>query len=391
MIQENEKSFYSGLQFRNTPAAAADIELARLAEIEDSATRTRDTLAYLKTLPEWPLPLGSEKPTPKKPAPKEKAQQAPTREDISKLRQEIQALQNNLGERNDELAQAGNQISDLGEALQTARNRLKAFEADTAERIDRANAAFSDSMKAAEEAFSESLATSEPVKLWKDKQGEHETSRDSAYRLFQKSLGAIILAVIALLIILTISPAATDALLGPAGCNPKIPETCKGFGFRGLIVTASTLTVLTVLLWFTRLQMKLYLAERHMAIDARERQAFAQTYLGFLKEGDTSEDAKEQRGMVYAALFRPSSDGTIKEEGGLDPAITAAISKLLTKEPQKRDRASAGQAAPPEALWAMRYMEIQMARLTGLEPATSGVTGRHSNQLSYNRVFVGAF
>ena len=27
-----------------------------------------------------------------------------------------------------------------------------------------------------------------------------------------------------------------------------------------------------------------------------------------------------------------------------------------------------------------------LARLTGLEPATSGVTGRHSNQLSYNRL-----
>ena len=31
-----------------------------------------------------------------------------------------------------------------------------------------------------------------------------------------------------------------------------------------------------------------------------------------------------------------------------------------------------------------------MARLTGLEPATSGVTGRHSNQLSYTRVRCGS-
>ena len=30
---------------------------------------------------------------------------------------------------------------------------------------------------------------------------------------------------------------------------------------------------------------------------------------------------------------------------------------------------------------------ILMARVTGLEPATSGVTGRHSNRLSYTRAF----
>ena len=32
-----------------------------------------------------------------------------------------------------------------------------------------------------------------------------------------------------------------------------------------------------------------------------------------------------------------------------------------------------------------------MARVTGLEPATSGVTGRHSNQLSYNRAHERSF
>ncbi len=36
---------------------------------------------------------------------------------------------------------------------------------------------------------------------------------------------------------------------------------------------------------------------------------------------------------------------------------------------------------------AMKEGKKEMARVTGLEPATSGVTGRHSNQLSYTRTF----
>ncbi len=32
-----------------------------------------------------------------------------------------------------------------------------------------------------------------------------------------------------------------------------------------------------------------------------------------------------------------------------------------------------------------KHFRKEMARVTGLEPATSGVTGRHSNRLSYTR------
>ena len=38
-----------------------------------------------------------------------------------------------------------------------------------------------------------------------------------------------------------------------------------------------------------------------------------------------------------------------------------------------------------EALLIPNVVSNEVARLTGLEPATPGVTGRYSNQLSYNR------
>ena len=40
------------------------------------------------------------------------------------------------------------------------------------------------------------------------------------------------------------------------------------------------------------------------------------------------------------------------------------------------------------AFW--KSVPDEMARVTGLEPATSGVTGRHSNRLSYTRAFLWA-
>ena len=42
-------------------------------------------------------------------------------------------------------------------------------------------------------------------------------------------------------------------------------------------------------------------------------------------------------------------------------------------------------SAPRDGIFETNFFRKEVARLTGLEPATPGVTGRYSNQLSYNR------
>ena len=45
-----------GLTYRTTAATKRDARLAELSQIEDEAQRTRETLAYLRSLPQWPAP-----------------------------------------------------------------------------------------------------------------------------------------------------------------------------------------------------------------------------------------------------------------------------------------------------------------------------------------------
>ncbi len=50
-----------------------------------------------------------------------------------------------------------------------------------------------------------------------------------------------------------------------------------------------------------------------------------------------------------------------------------------------------GKITTKRPVWAIFFASLRkVARLTGLEPATPGVTGRYSNQLSYNRA-LGSF
>ncbi|MNT53094.1 hypothetical protein D3C72_1901650 [compost metagenome] len=83
-----------------------------------------------------------------------------------------------------------------------------------------------------------------------------------------------------------------------------------------------------MLFWLGRLLTKLYLSQHHLRQDAEERATMTTTYLA-LTEVSAPGDADRQ--IVLNALFRNTSDGIVKEEGGFDPNVAAVLGRLLAR------------------------------------------------------------
>ncbi len=224
------------------------------------------------------------------------------------------------------------QLEALERAITAAQGTLAEMEAKSIARREELLEAFQTELEAKLTAATNARALEDPVKLWEAKEKEHGELRDDAYRWFLRSLGVVGGLIVAFVLLILASPQTLSAALAPPGCDLETSTAgCPGFSFKGLLVTTSILTLFTLAFWIVRLKMKEYLAERHLMLDARERRAFAQAYLALLAIGDASAEAKEQRGLVYAALFRHGSDGIIADDGGLDPSIASVASKVLTR------------------------------------------------------------
>lgn len=270
------------------------------------------------------------------PSEKEVSQLLKWKEVASELYRKHVSLQQAYSELSVDLGRAKERQASLQEQLEDARQYASTLTARATKELDihhqQTLADFEKGLEVAQAAFTEQQAIRAPVELWKEKQTEHVSARKVSFALFVWGLVAAAAFILLLIFLLVTQAELISTLLAPVGCDPANPATiCSGFSLKGALVAGGVLTLFTLLLWFIRLQMKLYLAERHLALDARERLAFAQSYLGLVREGDVSEEAKEQRALVYAALFRPASDGTVKDEGGLDPSVTAALAKFLMK------------------------------------------------------------
>ncbi len=94
-----------------------------------------------------------------------------------------------------------------------------------------------------------------------------------------------------------------------------------------VLMSAAVLAATTIAFWVGRFLQRLYISERHMAIDAKQRVTMAKTYLALASNQKVDE---KDRALVLAPLFRPSSDGLIPEDKEAD-GVAATLARALEK------------------------------------------------------------
>ena len=150
-----------------------------------------------------------------------------------------------------------------------------------------------DEMEKLRKTFREEIALRAPAEYWEAKRVGHQLMT----RIFGGiSFGSIAASAIVLGYFI-------HDLLGktPQGL---VPESWK----VAMLVLIGLFAV-----WGVRLLVRMFLSHLHLSTDAAERVVMVKTYLSLL-EGDHL-SGKEDRQLILQALFRPASDGIVKDEG----------------------------------------------------------------------------
>ncbi len=113
-------------------------------------------------------------------------------------------------------------------------------------------------------------------------------------------------------------------------CDAADPSDCtREFSAKGPLTVAGLLLVMSLVLWVIRLQYRIYLSERHLSLDADEKRAFSEAYLAMTEGTSVNSD---NEAIVFAALFRPTQDGIIKDDdSSVDLSAAAILAKQLSR------------------------------------------------------------
>ncbi|MFI8619269.1 DUF6161 domain-containing protein [Acidovorax sp. NPDC077693] len=161
-------------------------------------------------------------------------------------------------------------------------------------------------MNSLRETFRESMTLRAPVEYWQSKAHSHNTKATTLIKVIAGSFGVTLFAVAILL------------WYFPPFESGK-PEPLR----LSLIALVVVLGV-----WAIRLVVRMFLSHTHLATDAEERVTMVKTYLAFLEGEKLPSD--DDRKLILSALFRPATDGLVKDEGLPHPLLEA-----ITRSGQK--------------------------------------------------------
>lgn len=174
--------------------------------------------------------------------------------------------------------------------------------------------------------YDDFMAIQSPVRYWEDKRIRHRNwswgsgaatllSMIFAWNLLSAKLDAV-------------KNGAAMATSKLAASQPAIASKVQAAADAGgswhfdvaVLVLLGTLSF-----WVIRLLVRVFLSHLHLENDAAERATMARTYLALLRRGKLPEG--DDLKTVLAALFRPSGDGIVKDEG-MPPSMVDFLTKL---------------------------------------------------------------
>lgn len=168
------------------------------------------------------------------------------------------------------------------------------------------------------DAYDKHMALAAPVTYWESKQQKH-----FKWMWMSGSVSALGMLIAGWLLHCELARVAAAA-----------STTTIGAQQTGVVAVLSALTtwrlgsfilLTTLAFWVLRLIVRIFLSNMHLENDAAERVTMAKTYLALIRDGKLSGDSENLK-AILAALFRPTGDGIVKDEGA-----PANMLEFLTK------------------------------------------------------------
>lgn len=179
------------------------------------------------------------------------------------------------------------------------------------------------------ETYDKHMALAAPVEYWDAKRKKHRLWSGVSFSAIVVGMGAA--AYFLHTELQSVGQAVTASKAAAAATSAKAQIAGSTTTIQALADSATTwhlgsfILLATLSFWFIRLLVRIFLSNLHLENDAAERVTMAKTYLALIRNDDLPKG--DNINTVLAALFRPTGDGIVKDEG-VPPSTLEWFTKL---------------------------------------------------------------